>query len=88
VLARPDILIIDQPTAGVDVGTKAEVHQIRRDLAGEGKAILVISDDVNELVALCDRLIVLRQGRVVAEPSSDIGSHQIVELMTVGVSAA
>jgi ABC-type sugar transport system ATPase subunit len=86
VIARPDVLIFDQPTAGTDVGTTSEIHQILRGLTAEGKAILIISDDVHELVTLCDRLIVMRRGRAICEPPPDISSHELVELMTVGMS--
>jgi ABC-type sugar transport system ATPase subunit len=85
VVAQPDVLIIDQPTAGTDVGTKAEIHHILRTLVAEGKAVLVISDDMDELTTLCDRLIVLRRGKVIAEPPPDISNQELIELMTVGV---
>jgi ABC-type sugar transport system ATPase subunit len=88
VIARPDILIFDQPTAGTDVGTTSEIHQILRNLTAEGKAILVISDDVHELVTLCNRLVVMHRGRVVSEPSPDIDTEELVKLMTVGVPVA
>ncbi|MDA8297287.1 MAG: sugar ABC transporter ATP-binding protein [Actinomycetota bacterium] len=83
-LARPDVLIVDQPTAGVDVGTKAEIHQLLRDLAGEGKGVLVISDDVDELVGLAHRIVVMRRGRLVAEPALPIAAQRLVELMVTG----
>ena len=86
VVAQPDVLIVDQPTAGTDVGTKAEIHHILRSLVAEGKAVLVISDDMDELTTLCDRLIVLRRGKVIAEPPPDISNQKLIELMTVGVS--
>lgn len=86
VIARPDILIFDQPTAGTDVGTKAEIHQTLRNLTTDGKAILIISDDVHELVTLCDRLIVMRRGSVISEPPADVSSEELVRLMTVGVA--
>jgi len=87
VIARPDVLIFDQPTAGTDVGTKAEIHQILRNLTTGGGAILIISDDVHELLTLCDRLVVMRRGRVISEPSPEIGADDLVALMTVGTSA-
>lgn len=60
---RPRILIFDEPTRGVDVGAKAEVHNIIRDLAKQGVAIIVISSDLPEVMALADRILVMREGR-------------------------
>lgn len=64
-LARdPEVLVLNSPTVGVDVGSKADILQILRDLAREGKGIVVVSDDVPELVAVCHRVLVVRNGRV------------------------
>lgn len=60
---KPRILIFDEPTRGIDVGAKAEVHNIIRDLAKSGVAILVISSDLPEVLALADRVLVMREGR-------------------------
>jgi rhamnose transport system ATP-binding protein len=60
---KPHILIFDEPTRGVDVGAKAEVHNIIRDLAKQGVAIIVISSDLPEILALADRILVMREGR-------------------------
>lgn len=64
---KPKVLILDEPTRGVDVGAKAQVHQIVRDLAASGMATLVISSEMQELLSLCDRLLVVRDGRIVGE---------------------
>ena len=66
-LHDPDVVILDEPTRGIDVGAKAEVHAIVMELARQGKAILLISSELPELLALSDRLLVMRQGRLVAE---------------------
>jgi ABC-type sugar transport system ATPase subunit len=88
VLARPDVLIVDQPTAGVDVGTKAQIHKIIRDLAESGKGVLVISDDIDELLALSDRLMVMRSGAIVTEYSRDVATHdKLVGAMSTGTAA-
>jgi rhamnose transport system ATP-binding protein len=60
---KPRILIFDEPTRGIDVGAKAEVHNIIRDLAKKGVAIIVISSDLPEVLALADRILVMREGR-------------------------
>ncbi len=66
-LPTPRVLILDQPTRGVDVGAKAEIHRIITDLAAKGMAILLISDDAPEVTGMADRVLVLRGGRVVGE---------------------
>jgi rhamnose transport system ATP-binding protein len=59
---KPRLLIFDEPTRGIDVGAKAEVHNIIRDLAKQGVAIIVISSDLPEVMALADRILVMREG--------------------------
>ncbi len=64
-LARaPRILILNGPTVGVDVGSKAEIHAIIARLASDGMGVIVISDDIPELLAACDRILVMQSGRV------------------------
>jgi rhamnose transport system ATP-binding protein len=60
---NPSILILDEPTRGVDVGSKSEVHAIIGELAAEGIGVIVISSDLPEVLALCDRVLVMREGR-------------------------
>lgn len=62
---RPKVVIFDEPTQGIDVGAKAEVHQLIDNLAREGTGILVISSDIQELLSLCDRILVMVRGKVV-----------------------
>ena len=64
---RPSLLIVDEPTRGIDVGTKAEVHRLLDELAAEGVAILMISSELPEVLRLADRVLVMREGRLVAE---------------------
>jgi len=63
---RPRVLIIDEPTRGIDVGTKAEVHRLLDRLAGEGVAVLMISSELPEVLGMSDRVLVMREGRVTA----------------------
>jgi rhamnose transport system ATP-binding protein len=63
----PRLLIIDEPTRGIDVGTKAEVHRLLSELAGQGLAILMISSELPEVLGMADRVVVLCEGRVTAE---------------------
>jgi ribose transport system ATP-binding protein len=61
------VLLLDEPTRGIDVSAKDMIYQLLRDLAGEGKAIVVVSSELEELLALCDRILVMSAGRLVAE---------------------
>lgn len=65
--ANPDLLIIDEPTVGVDIGARAEIYKILRQLAERGKAILMISSDLEEIVGESDRIVVMYKGRVTGE---------------------
>ena len=60
------MLIIDEPTRGIDVGTKAEVHRLLSELAGQGMAILMISSELPEVLGMADRVLVMREGRMTA----------------------
>jgi ribose transport system ATP-binding protein len=63
----PSILIFDEPTAGIDIGSKSEIIILIREFAREGKAIIVISSELNELLAACDRILVMSDGRIVRD---------------------
>jgi ribose transport system ATP-binding protein len=76
----PQILIVDQPTAGVDVGTKAQLHQVLRNLANSGAALLVVSDDLDELYTLSDRLCLMRRGAIIWEgPAESLDRQTLLE---------
>ena len=83
--AAPEVILIDQPTAGVDVGTKGQIHGLLRTRADAGAAMLVVSDDLDELYALSDRIIVLREGAVAWRGrASEIAYPALVELIASG----
>ena len=85
---QPDLLILDEPTRGIDVGAKREIQQLVRRLADDGLAVLLISSEVEELVADTDRVVVLRDGRSVAELDGDaIDEQPILEAMATGSAA-
>lgn len=63
-LANPDIIIVDEPTRGIDVGAKAEIHSLLSDLAGQGKAIIMISSEMPEVMGMSDRIVVMHEGDV------------------------
>jgi putative multiple sugar transport system ATP-binding protein len=69
ILTSPDLLILDEPTRGIDVGAKREVYNIMNDLVESGKSIIFISSELPELLGMCDRIYVLSEGRIVGELS-------------------
>jgi ABC-type sugar transport system ATPase subunit len=80
--ASSRILILDEPTRGVDVGAKAEIHGLIRDLAARGNAVLLISSELPEIIALSHRVLVMRQGEIVAEvPRDDATQEKLLRLM-------
>jgi inositol transport system ATP-binding protein len=84
-LARdPKVLIVDEPTRGVDVGAKAEVHQILVQLAGRGIAIMMISSELPEVLAVSDRIVTMRRGRITGEmPAIEATEEKLMELMAL-----
>lgn len=85
---RPRVLIFDEPTRGIDVGAKAEVHAIIRQLASEGVAILVISSDLPEVLALADRVLVMREGRQAGILPIEEATQERVIAMAAGQATA
>ena len=82
----PSILLLDEPTRGVDVGAKAEIHDVILQLATDGMAVLVSSSEMPELLNLCDRVLVLCEGRVKGElEGSGINEEAILELAAPGM---
>jgi rhamnose transport system ATP-binding protein len=84
---EPRVLILDEPTRGVDVGTKADVHRLVSRLAADGLGILLISSDLPEVLAMSDRIVVMREGRTVAEFSRAEATQQGVIAAAAGVQA-
>lgn len=72
---NPRLIFLDEPTRGVDVGAKSEIHRILRDLARSGVGIIVISSELPELIGVCDRVIVVREGRI----SGEVAGHDMTE---------
>jgi rhamnose transport system ATP-binding protein len=81
---KPKLLILDEPTHGVDVGAKAEIHELIRGLAREGIAILLISSELPEILALSARIVVMREGRVAATLAHDEATERLVMLHATG----
>ncbi len=78
IFSEPDILLLDEPTRGVDVGAKYEIYQIINFLASQGKSILMISSEMPELLGMCDRIYVMNEGRVVAQLPAEQASQEVI----------
>ncbi|HEY8391288.1 MAG TPA: multiple monosaccharide ABC transporter ATP-binding protein [Capillibacterium sp.] len=78
ICAAPDILILDEPTRGIDVGAKYEIYTIINQLAEEGKAIIFISSELPEILGICDRIYVMNEGRIVGELNKDEASQESI----------
>jgi len=76
--AEPDVLFMDEPTRGIDVGAKYEIYRIINDLVEQGKSILLISSDMPELLGMCDRIYVMNEGRIVGEFRQEEASQEII----------
>ncbi|SDP25132.1 multiple monosaccharide ABC transporter ATP-binding protein [Phyllobacterium sp. OV277] len=77
--ANPDLLILDEPTRGIDVGAKYEIYSIINQLVSEGKSVLMISSEMPELLGVCDRIYVMNQGRIVGEmPAKEASQDKIM----------
>jgi ABC-type sugar transport system ATPase subunit len=80
----PRILVIDEPSKGVDIATKQEIHALLRELADSGAALLVISSDLPELLVLCDRIVVMREGRIVGALNGNEATEETILAMAAG----
>ncbi len=88
-LTEPRLLILDEPTRGVDVGAKDEVHRLILQLVDQGLALLVVSSDLPELLALCDRVIVMHEGSVIQELNRDEATpERVMQAATGQVTSA
>ena len=81
---KPRVLILDEPTQGIDVGAKAEVHALMAELAGSGLGVLVISSDLPEVLGVSDRLLVMRGGRVAGALTRDEATPERVLALALG----
>jgi len=82
------VLLLDEPTRGVDVGARSEIYALVRTLASRGVAVVVVSSEMEEVLGLADRVLVVREGRVVHEgPADDIDEHRVLDLVMEGSAA-
>ena len=82
--SKPRLLILDEPTRGIDIGAKVEVHRIISELAASGLGIILISSDLPEVLAMSDRILVLHEGRVTAEIPHDRATEERVMFAATG----
>ncbi|MBT0771596.1 sugar ABC transporter ATP-binding protein [Kineosporia sp. J2-2] len=86
---QPDLLIIDEPTRGIDIGTKSEVHRLLSELAGQGMAILMISSELPEVLGMADRVLVISEGRLTAElPRAEATPENVMHAATASQEMA
>jgi inositol transport system ATP-binding protein len=87
-LTMPDILFLDEPTRGIDVGAKAEIHRLMGKLAQEGKAIIMISSELPEVLGMSDRVLVMHEGRVAGEFARKDATQENIMQAATGMAAA
>jgi ribose transport system ATP-binding protein/rhamnose transport system ATP-binding protein len=80
-LLKPKVLLLDEPTKGVDIGTRASIYTILREIAAEGMAIVVVSSDFDELLGLCSRVVVISDGATIADLPTDILDEEKLTLL-------
>ena len=85
--ADPKILLVDEPTRGVDVGAKEEIHAILDEMVKEGKSIIVVSSELLEVLKLSDRVLVVRDGRIVAELTKEEAGQEVIMQYAMGGSS-
>jgi rhamnose transport system ATP-binding protein len=85
----PKLLIVDEPTRGIDVGTKSDIHRLISQLAGEGLGVLMISSELPEVLGMADRVLVMHEGRITAElDRADATSESVMFAATHGTAAS
>ncbi|WP_354638181.1 multiple monosaccharide ABC transporter ATP-binding protein [Kitasatospora camelliae] len=87
IFSGPQVLILDEPTRGIDIGAKAEIYTVIAELAAQGKAVLVISSELPELLGMCDRIYTMAEGRLTGEVDrADATQESLMRLMTVSAA--
>ena len=84
---KPKVMILDEPTRGIDIGAKAEIYALMRSLADAGVAVLMISSDMEEVIGVSDRIAVMHEGRISGYLDRDDFSQENVLLLAIGKSA-
>lgn len=87
-MLKPDIVIIDEPTRGIDIGTKEQIYKFIADLAHQGKSVIVISSEMPELIGVSDRIVVMREGAIAGEVSGDRMTEREIVVLATGVKTS
>ena len=87
-MTNPEILFLDEPTRGIDVGTKAEIHKLISELAGQGKSIVMVSSELPEILGMSDRVVVLNEGRLtgILENNNELTQEKVMKYATERMS--
>ncbi len=87
-MTSPEILFLDEPTRGIDVGTKAEIHRLITELAGQGKSIVMVSSELPEILGMSDRVMVLCQGKLtgILENNDELTQEKVMKYATSKMS--
>ena len=85
-MTGPDIVLLNDPTLGIDVGTKQEIYKLMRDLADEGKAILFYSTDYAELIGCCDRVVIMYDGAIATELTGSAINEEAIIAASLNIS--
>ena len=83
--ANPDVLILDEPTRGIDVGAKYEIYCIINDLAKAGKSVVMISSELPEVIGMSDRIYIMNQAKIVGEMKASEATQESIMACIVGV---
>jgi ribose transport system ATP-binding protein len=86
-LLDPKIVIIDEPTRGIDIGTKEQIYKFIAELAQSGKSVIVISSEMQEVIGICDRILVMRNGEIVGEVAGDRMTEDEIVVLATGVTS-
>ncbi len=84
----PDFLILDEPTRGIDIGTKTEIQKLIVQLAAEGKSVMFISSEIEEMLRTCNRMVVLRDGAKVGELDGELTQSRVMAAIAGGADTA
>jgi ribose transport system ATP-binding protein len=89
IFREADLFLLDEPTQGIDIGAKAAIYQLLRQLTGRGKSIALVSSDLEELLALSDQIVVLRNGAITEiRPASEFDQHTLAAAVAGAANAA
>ncbi len=86
-LLNPNIVIIDEPTRGIDIGAKQQIYNFIAELADEGRSVIVVSSEMPELIGICDRILVMRAGKIVGEVTGERMNETEIVVLATGVNA-